>query len=138
MGATGTKGEKVDNKGTTQGNYVYKRMDCISNNIIYLYSFCYTHISELFSPAGKPFSILEPLSQNHLKLIDRLLDPPVPLIYHISPTSPPTLSSKPGKTTSPPSEPANQCFICICVHGFPECVPTFCKKAKHSQQTPKK
>ena len=24
MGATGTKGEKADNKGATQGNYVYK------------------------------------------------------------------------------------------------------------------
>src|SRR6266481_7506544 len=113
MGATGTKGEKVDNKGTTQGNYVYKRMACISNNIIYLYSFCYTHISELFSPAGEPFRILEPSSQNHLKLIDQLSDPHVPLIYCISPASPPTPSSKPGKTTSPPSKPANWCFICI-------------------------
>src|SRR6266481_9193240 len=103
MGATGTKGERVDNKGATQGNYVYKRTACISYNIIYLYSFCYTHILELFSLAGKPFSILEPSSQNHLKLIDWLSDPPVPLIYHISPASPPTPSSKPGKTTSPPS-----------------------------------
>src|SRR6266481_5424580 len=108
MGATGTKGEKVDNKGTTQGNYVYKRTTCISNNIIYLYSFCYTHISELFSPAGKPFSILEPSSQNHLKLIDRLSDPPVPLIYCISPTRPPTPLSESGKTTLPLSEPADQ------------------------------
>src|SRR6266481_9523416 len=138
MGATGTKGEKADNKGTTQGNYVYKRTACISNNIIYLYSFCYTHISELFPPAEKPFSILEPSSQNHLKLIDQLSDPPVPLIYCISPASPPTTSSKPGKSTLPPSEPANRCFTCIRIHSFPECVPTFCKKAKHGQPTPKK
>src|SRR6266481_6032411 len=117
MGATGTKGEKADNKGTTQGNYVYKRRACISNNIIYLYSFCYAHIWELFSSAEKPFSILEPSSQNHLKLIDWLLDPPVPLINRISPAKPLTPSSEAelSKTLSPPSKWADRCFICICI-----------------------
>src|SRR6266481_8272263 len=138
MGATGTKGERVDNKRTTQGNYVYKRTTCISYNIIYLYSFCYTHILELFSLAGKPFSILEPSSQSRIKLIDWLSDLPVPLIDCISPTRPPTPSSEPAKTPLLPSEPANWCFICIWVHSFPECIPTFWKKANHGQPTPKK
>src|SRR6266481_4259919 len=133
MGATGTKGKRVDNKGATQGNYVYKRMACISYNIIYLYSFCYAHISELFSLAGKPFSILEPSSQSCIKLIDWLLDLPVPLIDCISPARPPTPSSELAKTPLPPSEPADRCFICIRVHGFPKCIPTFCKKANHGQ-----
>ena len=132
------RGKRQTIKEPLRETMCIKRTACISNNIIYLYSFHYAHISELFPPAEKPFSILEPLSQNHLKLIDRLSDPPVPLIYRISPASPPSPSSKPGKTTLPPSELANWCFICIRIHGFPECVPTFCKKAKHGQPTPKK
>src|SRR6266481_982151 len=138
MGATAQRGKRQTIKEPLRETMCIKRTACISNNIIYLYSFRYTHISELFPPAEKPFSILEPSSQNHLKLIDWLSDPPVPLIYRISPASPPTPSSKLGKSTSPLSNPANQCFICIRVHSFSECVPTFCKKAKHGQLTPKK
>src|SRR5882724_11025856 len=55
-----------------------------------------------------------------VKLLDHLSDPPKPLINQIS--------SEISSGTS--SRPVNSCFICIHVHRFPVCVPSFCKKGK--------
>ena len=60
---------------------------------------------------------LEYMVSKHVKLFDRLLDPNKPLVNQIS-YSP--ASSRPG----------DNCFICVWVHSFPICVPSFCKKGK--------
>src|SRR5882724_3471014 len=55
-----------------------------------------------------------------VKLLDHLSDPHEPLINWISSGSSPAASS--GLV--------DNCFICVCVHSFPVCVPSFCKKGK--------
>src|SRR5882724_3415784 len=55
-----------------------------------------------------------------VKLLDCLSDPQEPLINWIS--------SEISSGTS--SGPVDNCFICVHVHGFPVCVPSFCKKGK--------
>src|SRR5882724_5929087 len=66
--------------------------------------------------------ILEYTSSNHVKLLDHLSDPQRPLINWIS--------LEISSATS--SRLVDSCFICIHMHGFPVCVPTFCNKGKHS------
>src|SRR5882724_2833019 len=55
-----------------------------------------------------------------VKLLDHLSDLHEPLINWISSGSSPPASSG----------PVDNCFICVCVHSFPVCVPSFCKKGK--------
>src|SRR5882724_6264968 len=55
-----------------------------------------------------------------VKLLDHLADLHKPLINRISSGSSPAASSG----------PVDNCFICVHVHGFPICVPSFCKKGK--------
>src|SRR5882724_8393780 len=64
--------------------------------------------------------ILEYTSSNHVKLLDHLSDMQEPLINHIS--------SEISSDTL--SRLVNSCFICIHMHGFPVCIPSFCKKGK--------
>jgi len=55
-----------------------------------------------------------------VRLLDHLSDLHEPLINWISSGSSPATSSR----------LVDNCFICICVHSFPICVPSFCKKGK--------
>src|SRR5882724_1547430 len=59
-----------------------------------------------------------PITEKHTKLLDCLSKPSSQLIHHI---------------TYPPKEDilakvVTLCFICVQVHGFASCIPTFCKK----------
>src|SRR5882724_5906041 len=59
-----------------------------------------------------------PITEERTKLLDRLSEPSSRLIHRIS---------------HPPKEDVSArvvtaCFICVRVHGFASCVPTFCKK----------
>src|SRR5882724_11774868 len=55
-----------------------------------------------------------------VKLLDCLSDPRRPLINRISS----------GTSSGASTRLDDNCFICIHVHGFPVCVPSFCKKGK--------
>src|SRR5882672_10981867 len=60
-----------------------------------------------------------PEAREHIKLLDRLLEPSSKLIHRISHPSEEEILSKLN----------NSCFICVRVHGFALCNPLFCKKA---------
>jgi len=101
---------------------VYKTA-CISkkNHLTALY--IYTHIFGLLQNPSWDESIivmLEYTSSNHVKLLDCLSDPQEPLINWIS--------SDISSDTSP--GPVDSCFICIHMHRFPVCIPSFCEKGK--------
>src|SRR5882724_3126302 len=59
-----------------------------------------------------------PITEEHTKLLDHLSEPSSWLIRRVS--------HPPEEDTS--AEVVTACFICIRVHGFASCVPTFCKK----------
>src|SRR5882724_3766845 len=59
-----------------------------------------------------------PITEEHTKLLDRLSEPSSQLIHRIS--------HPPEENIS--AEAVTACFICIRVHSFASCVPTFCKK----------
>src|SRR5882724_6381676 len=70
------------------------------------------------SPTKVILASSTPITEEHTKLLDHLSEPSSQLIHHIS---------------HPPEEDVlaevvTACFICIQVHGFANCVPTFCKK----------
>jgi len=65
--------------------------------------------------------ILEHTSSDRVKLIDRLSDPHTSLFNQITSPEPSTVSS----------ELVDKCFICVRVHGFPVCIPSFCKKGRN-------
>src|SRR5882724_4544787 len=71
---------------------------------------------------------LTPITEECTKLLDCLSDPSSRLIHHIS---------------HPPEEDVLAkvviaCFICVWVHGFASCVPSFCKKGLSVISTAKK
>src|SRR5882724_4574934 len=72
------------------------------------------------SPDGSILVILEYTSSIHVKILDHLSDPQESLINCIS--------SEIASDVS--SQLVDSCFICICIHGFPMCTPSFCKKGK--------
>ena len=101
--------------------------------IIYLYSFCYAHILKAILEKHPyrvkiPSTILAPSSQNHIKLIDRLSDPPPSFIDQLSPAELCAPSPEPTGSSSPPVLLTSRCFICIRIHRLPNCVPTFCRR----------
>src|SRR5882724_9774661 len=59
-----------------------------------------------------------PITEERTKLLDRLSEPSSRLIHRVS--------HPPEESVS--AEVITACFICIRVHGFASCVPTFCKK----------
>src|SRR5882724_6599190 len=63
---------------------------------------------------------LEYMPSNCIKLLNHLSDLQEPLINQIS--------SEISSGTS--SGLVDSCFICVHVHGFPVCIPSFCKKGK--------
>ena len=75
---------------------------------------------ETHPPTKVSIIILEYTISKHVKLLDCLSDPHKPLINQISSGSSPAASSG----------PVDNCFICVRVHSFPICVPSFCKKGK--------
>ena len=56
-----------------------------------------------------------------VKLPDCLSDLHKPLINQISS----------GTSLGASTGPADNCFICVCVHGFPTCIPSFARREKH-------
>src|SRR5882724_6158192 len=61
---------------------------------------------------------LTSITEEHTKLLDHLSEPSSQLIHCISHPLKEDVSA----------EVLNSCFICVQVHGFASCVPTFCKK----------
>src|SRR5882724_3226650 len=59
-----------------------------------------------------------PITEERTKLLDHLSEPSSRLIHHVS--------HPPEEDVS--AEVVTACFICVRVHGFASCVPTFCKK----------
>src|SRR5882724_4896568 len=59
-----------------------------------------------------------PITEEHTKLLNRLSEPSSWLIHQVS--------HPPEEDIS--AEIVTACFICVRVHGFASCVPTFCKK----------
>src|SRR5882724_11798602 len=59
-----------------------------------------------------------PITEERTKLLDHLSEPSSRLIHRVS--------HPPKEDIS--AEVVMVCFICIQVHGFASCVPTFCKK----------
>src|SRR5882724_5400055 len=59
-----------------------------------------------------------PITEECTKLLDRLSEPSSWLIHRVS--------HPPKEDTS--AKVVTACFICVRVHGFASCVPTFCKK----------
>src|SRR5882724_9399356 len=85
--------------------------------------YIYAHILGLLQNPSSDESIIVTLEYTilkHGKLLDCLSDPHKHLIHQI--TS--------GTSSGASSGPVDNCFICIHVHGFPICIPSFCKKGK--------
>src|SRR5882724_1315374 len=59
-----------------------------------------------------------PITEEHTKPLDCLSEPSSQLIHHISHPLKEDVSAK----------VINLCFICIQVHSFASCIPTFCKR----------
>src|SRR6266481_4304674 len=111
-------------------------MSCIFERISSYHLYLYNHILEPFVSGRKlPPFILEPSSPDHVKLIEHLTNPKhqdnkAPSKATLTSVSKPT--NGPSASPDPPSSPrpVNKCFICIQVHGYITCVPSFCKKDK--------
>ena len=121
LGVTGQSGGS-DNRGLHRKNYIrllvsWEKESSYLSSISTLTSFGLLQNPSLDKSI---IVILEYTSSNHVKLLDHLSDPQEPLIYWI-------YSEIPSGTLS---GLANSCFICICVHGFPVSIPSFCKKGK--------
>src|SRR5882724_7175509 len=69
-----------------------------------------------------------PITEEHIKLLDRLSESSSWLIHRIS--------HPPEEDVS--AEVVTACFICVWVHGFASCIPTFCKKGLSVISTAKK
>src|SRR5882724_1781832 len=67
---------------------------------------------------------LTPITEEHTRLLDHLSEPSSQLIH------PPKEDISAKVVTA--------CFICIWVHGFASCIPTFCKKGLSVISTSKK
>ena len=119
-----------DNKGATDG--------IMHINTLYLVALknhltsppISTLISWTLSSSDGKAVILETTSSKHVKLIDRISDPPASPSDQILPEKPSASPSEPTVSQTTPSGPNNTCFICVRVHGFPTCIPIFCKKDK--------
>src|SRR5882724_11893466 len=59
-----------------------------------------------------------PITEERTKLLDRLSEPSSRLIHRISHPPEEDVSAK----------VVTACFICVRVHSFASCIPTFCKK----------
>ena len=120
-GVTGQSGGS-DNRGAIQGKS-YMRLLVSPKRIIFPLFYIYAHVFWSFMQPvlrQKYHCHSGVLPLNHVKLLDHLSDPQEPLINWISSEiSSGTLSGL-----------VNSCFICICVHRFPVCVPSFCKQGK--------
>src|SRR5882724_5843936 len=110
--------------GGSDNREMYIRL-LVSQKTNHLTSFLKSMLTSLVFYKTHPWTkvsiiTLEYTVSKHVKLLDCLSDPYEPLINQISSGSSPATSSG----------PVDNCFICICVHGFPICVPSFCKKGK--------
>src|SRR5882724_7922079 len=78
--------------------------------------FSHHHISLSFTDVI--LASLTPITEERTKLLDCLSEPSSQLIHRISHLPKEDVSAK----------VVTACFICIQVHGFASCIPTFCKK----------
>ena len=131
----------LDNKGATGGS-----LFCIKDGL-YLgkISSYHLYLETSSSPDELLLLTLEPPLANRLKLINRLTDP-VTMVNKSSSKQTTPSSAKPtdGPSSLPRPFPLGSsslaislslpaklfvgCFICVQVHGYPTCVPSFCKK----------
>src|SRR5882724_11954407 len=65
-------------------------------------------------------------TKEHVKLVDRLSNPSERLIHRILHLSEEQISGEPNLA----------CFICVRVHSFLACNPSFCKKNSHGTKGP--
>src|SRR5882724_2908196 len=96
--------------------------------LIHLENFTKKSIHQLLRDfhTTQPLSLLQkvilasstPITEEHTKLLDCLSEPSSRFIHRISHPSEEDVSAK----------VVTACFICIQVHGFASCMPTFCKK----------
>ena len=98
-------------------------------------TFTTTSWSLFVSGRKLPPFILEPSSPDHIRLIERLTDPKhqdnkTPSEETLTLVSKPTNSPSASPNPPPSPGPVNNCFICVRVHGYITCVPSFCKKDK--------
>jgi len=110
-----------DNRGPHRETYIRPLVSPKSSS--YLSSISMLMSFDLLQNLSSDESItvtLEYTPSTHVKLLDHLSDPQEPLINRISSEISSGISSR----------PVSSCFICIHVHGFPVCVPSFCKKGK--------
>jgi len=118
--ATADNTSDSDNKVATRGgeNTIYKAT-CIFRKYHLTSSRSLPHVLGTFpsldETLNSPWSICPQTVSNSL---DQLSDPHMSLFNHITPAQPSIISS----------EPVDKCFVCVRVHGFPVCVPSFCKK----------
>src|SRR5882724_3152974 len=69
-----------------------------------------------------------PITEERTKLLDQLSEPSSRLIHRVSHPPEEDISAK----------VVTACFICVWVHGFASCIPTFCKKDLSVISTAKK
>src|SRR5882724_6793969 len=69
-----------------------------------------------------------PITEERTKLLDHLSEPSSQLIHCVSHAPEEDISA----------EVVTVCFICVRVHGFASCIPTFCKKGLSVISTAKK
>ena len=122
LGVTGQSGSS-DKLGVPFRESIYKTA-CISKiNLILLLFYIYAHIFgnlQKTVPRQSIIVTLEYMPSKCVKLLYCLSDPQEPHINWISSEiSSGTLSG-----------PLNSCFICIHMHEFLVCIPSFCKKGK--------
>src|SRR5882724_3004380 len=115
---TGRTGGSSDNRETYIRQLVSQRTNHLTS-FLYLHS----HLLVYFKNPSLNESIiviLEYTLLKHVKLIECLSDPHKPLINQISS----------GTSSGASTRPDSNCFICVCVHGFPICIPSSCKRGE--------
>jgi len=113
------------NTGVPLRDNIYKTACICKKGLSYLFSISTLMSFGLFQSPSSDKSIIVTLEYTllrHVKLLDRLSDPHGPLINWISS----------GTSSGTSTGPEDNCFICVCVHGFPICIP-FARREKHKR-----
>jgi len=111
----------VQNTGVPGKQNTYKTACICKKGLSYLFSISTLTSFGLFQSSSSDESIIVTLEHNlsrGVKLFDHLSDPHGPLINRISS----------GTCSGRSAGLDDSCFICVHVHRFPICIPSFCKK----------
>src|SRR5882724_3160486 len=117
-GVTGRMGGSSDNRETYIRQLVSQRTNHLTS-FLYLCSHLLVYFKNLSSDESIIF-ILEHTLSKCVKLLEHLSDLHEPLINQISS----------GTSSGTSTRLDSNCFICVCVHGFPVCIPSFCKRGE--------